>query len=294
MTRYLVSFIFLLSTFSVVAKPLNIGITLHPYYSYVSNIIGDKAQITPLIDTGFNPHNYALSPADITRLNSMDVLVVNGIGHDEFALSAVIAINPENLTLVEANESVPLIGKNNKPNPHTFVSIDAAIRQVYGIAKALGKQDPKNAKYFIKNAFAYAKRLRSLKKPVQQLLMDKDLSQIKIASTHNAYGYLLQEFGLTVSAVVEPAHGVSPSASQLQKTIDDIREADIDVLFTELNMANSYIDVIEKETGIRVYHFSHMTHGEYRADMVEKEMQHNLSKLGEALTFALNNAKSTL
>ena len=114
------------------------------------------------------------------------------------------------------------------------------------------------------------------------------MSKVKIASTHNAYGYLLQEFGLTVSAVVEPAHGVKPSASQLQATIDEIRKADIDVLFTELNMSNDYIDVIEKETGIKIYHFSHMTHGEYTKELVELEMRHNINKLAEALTYAAN------
>jgi zinc transport system substrate-binding protein len=39
-------------------KPLRIGITLHPYYSYVSNIVGDKAEVVPLIPAGFNPHAY--------------------------------------------------------------------------------------------------------------------------------------------------------------------------------------------------------------------------------------------
>jgi len=36
-------------------KPLRIGITLHPYYSYVTNIVGDKAEVVPLIPAGFNP-----------------------------------------------------------------------------------------------------------------------------------------------------------------------------------------------------------------------------------------------
>lgn len=263
-----------------------VGITLHPYYSYVANVLGTKGEVLPLIDAGFNPHNYALNPADIARLNELDALVVNGIGHDEFAIHAVSRINPKNLVMIYANKDVPLLGDGEKANPHTFVSIDAAIRQVYSIAKALGQLRPDDAKYFTKNAFLYAKKLRGMKKGVQALLINKDVSQIKIASTHNAYGYLLQEFGLTVSAVVEPAHGVKPSASQLQQTIDEIKQADIDVLFTELNMANSYVDVIEKETGIKIYHFSHMTHGEYSADLVEREMQHNVNTLVEALTYA--------
>lgn len=287
--------LFLLLTFAgfTIAEPstdkkLTVGITLHPYYSYVANVLGDKGEVLPLIETGFNPHSYSLNPADIARLNKLDALVVNGIGHDEFVMHAVERVNPKKLNMIFANKDVPLLGHGGKSNSHTFVSIDAGIRQVYSIAKGLGKIDPENAKYFSKNAFLYAKKLRALKKNVQHILINKDLSKVKIASTHNAYGYLLQEFGLTVSAVVEPAHGVKPSASQLQATIDEIRKADIDVLFTELNMSNDYIDVIEKETGIKIYHFSHMTHGEYTKELVELEMRHNINKLAEALTYAAN------
>ena len=272
-------------------EPLTVGITLHPYYSYVANVLGDKGQVLPLIETGFNPHNYALNPADIAQLNKLDALVVNGIGHDEFVMHAVDRINPPNLTVIYANKDVPLLGNGEKSNPHTFVSIDAAIRQIYSIAKGLGRLDPSNAKHFSKNAFLYAKKLRALKKQVQDVLIEKDLSKVKIASTHGAYGYLLQEFGLTISAVVEPAHGVKPSAAQLQTTIDKIREIDIDVLFTELNMENNYVEVIEQETGIKIYHFSHMTHGAYSADLVEREMRHNITKLAEALTYAADKER---
>ncbi|MEM1141756.1 MAG: zinc ABC transporter substrate-binding protein [Pseudomonadota bacterium] len=267
---------------------IQVGITLHPYFAYVSNVVGEHADVVPLIETGFNPHSYTLSPADIARLQTMDVLVVNGIGHDEFALEAAERLGLPDLVVLNANEDVPLLGTAASPNPHTFVSIDAAVRQVYRIAKGLSAVDPGHAVAYRKNAYAYAKRLRKLKRPLQETLINKDISEVKIASTHNAYGYLLQEFGLTVSAVVEPAHGVLPSAAQLQKTIDTIRSLNVDVLFTELNMENNYVETIEKETGIRLFHFSHMTHGEYSRYQVEEEMTHNLDKLQEALLYAVS------
>ncbi|MCH2159926.1 MAG: zinc ABC transporter substrate-binding protein [Oleiphilaceae bacterium] len=278
---------------SATAK-LNIGITLHPYHSYVTNIVSDRANVMPLIEAGFNPHAYKLSPADLNRLKNMDAIVVNGIGHDEFAMEAIRKLNLPNLTVIEANAAVPLISKQGGKvhNPHTFVAIDATIRQVYTIARELGKLDPNNAKFFLKNALSYAKKLRTIKNKALENISPLDIGLIRIASTHGAYGYLLQEFGMTVSAVVEPAHGVSPSASQLQDTINKIKSANVQVLFTELNMPNQYVDVIENETGTRIYHFSHMTYGEYRDALVLEDMTHNLKTLVEALTYAsetLNN-----
>ncbi|USD67273.1 zinc ABC transporter substrate-binding protein [Vibrio sp. SCSIO 43136] len=282
-------FVSYLSAYSpTVLAQLNIGITLHPYYSYVKNIVGDRAKVTPLIDAGFNPHAYKLSPADLDRLNSMDAIVINGIGHDQFAVDVLERLNLPNLSIIEANSQVPLISKagSGTYNPHTFVSIDAAIRQVYTIAKALAKLDPENGRYFQKNALNYAKKLRAIKQQALKKITALNLENVRIASTHGAYAYLLQELGMTVTAVVEPAHGVSPNASQLQDTITKIRNANVQVLFTELNMANQYVEVIEKESNTRLFHFSHMTYGEYREELVEQDMSQNLNTLVTALSYA--------
>ncbi|WP_415884336.1 metal ABC transporter solute-binding protein, Zn/Mn family [Neptuniibacter sp. QD72_48] len=296
MIKRLITFSLFLFSSALMAEPLKVGITLHPYYAYVANIVKDRAEIVPLVDAGFNPHSYELQPADLKRLMTMDALVVNGIGHDEFAFRALEALEAQNgkqrkkIKVILANQDVPLLAAENTVgawNPHTFVSISAAIRQVYTIAKNLGELDPDNAKFYKKNAVQYARKLRTLKNQYTQALNGLDLSGIRIASTHNAYGYFLQEFGIGIDTVIEPAHGVEPSASQLQGTIDRIRDAQVQVLFTELNMDYRYVETVEKATGIGLYHFSHLTFGEYDAELVYREMEHNLKTLVKALKSAL-------
>ena len=58
------------------------------------------------------------------------------------------------------------------------------------------------------------------------------------------------------------------------------------VLFTELDMDNRYVELIQNATGIRIYHFSHMTFGDYDPDLVSREMDHNLKTLVKALSLA--------
>lgn len=273
------------------ADRLVVGITLHPYYSYVSQVAGERAEVLPVIESGFNPHSYEMQPSDLRRLSRMDALVVNGIGHDEFVMHALENLELPDLTVIYANQDLPLLSSgrgSNSYNPHTFVSIDAAIRQVYTIARELGRLDPDNASYYQANALRYARELRAMKNRYLGRILELDLSGVRIASTHNAYGYLLQEFGIGIDTVIEPAHGVEPNATQLQDTIERIRAANIRVLFTELDMENRYVSVIEDATGIGIYHFSHMTHGEYDADLVMREMEHNLATLVKALTTAVS------
>ncbi|CAG23080.1 metal ABC transporter solute-binding protein, Zn/Mn family [Photobacterium profundum] len=270
---------------------LTIGITLQPYYSYVKAVVGDKANVLPLVDAGFNPHNYLPQPNDLRRLKQMDVIVVNGIGHDDFALKVIKAANRDDLIVIEANKDVPLLPAlgesvgDGAVNPHTFVGLSTTIQKVYTIASELAKIDPENARTYRKNARAYATQFRMMKREAMLTLGDLDTAGMKVATTHNAYGYILQEFGVDVATVIEPAHGVEPSASQLQGTIEKIRASGIDVLFYELNMPNRYVETIEEATGVQLYRFSHITHGEYESDKVAIEMKENLTTLVEAMKF---------
>ncbi|WP_394250247.1 metal ABC transporter solute-binding protein, Zn/Mn family [Vibrio profundi] len=298
--RKILHFAALLAVFAfpvnaVAKEKLSIGITLQPYYSYVKAVVGDKAKIVPLVDAGFNPHNYLPQPNDLKRLNQMDLIVVNGIGHDDFALKVIDASQRDDLIVIKANKEVPLLPAMGQSvgqgavNPHTFVGLSTTIQKVYTIANELSAIDPDNAKYYRKNARRYAKTFRLMKRDAMASLGQLNTSGMKVATTHNAYGYILQEFGVDVAAVIEPAHGVEPSASQLQGTIEKIRQSGIDVLFYELNMPNRFVDTIEAETGVQLYRFSHMTHGEYEAEKVEVEMKANLDTLIEAMKFAAGN-----
>lgn len=224
-------------------KRLRIGITLHPYYSYVSNIVGDKAEVVPLIPAGFNPHAYEPRAEDIKRIGGLDVVVLNGVGHDDFAERMIAASEKPDVALIEANAGVPLLaatgqaarGAGKVVNPHTFLSISASIAQVNTIARELGKLDPDNAKAYRQNARAYGKRLRTLRAQALGQLSQERGAELRVATIHGAYDYLLREFGLEVTAVVEPAHGIEPSPSQLKKTIDQLKELDVQVIFSEMD-----------------------------------------------------------
>ncbi|MCL9776257.1 metal ABC transporter solute-binding protein, Zn/Mn family [Vibrio methylphosphonaticus] len=286
----------LLSTFvhaenTVPAKKLVVGTTLHPYYSYVKTVVGEHADVLPLVDHGFNAHNYQAQPEDLKRLAKMDAIVINGIGHDDFALEVLRSANRTDLTVINANYSVPLLPAmgasvgEDAVNPHTFIGITTTIQKLYTIADELGKIDPDNARAYRQNARTAAMQFRRIKQQAMMATTDISTQGMKVATTHNAYNYLLQEFGIVVDAVIEPAHGVEPSASQLQETIKKIKSSNVNILFYELNMPNRFVETIERETGVKLFYFSHMTHGSFEKDKVLNETKQNLDTLVEAIKF---------
>lgn len=296
---FLALMLFILASVSVNAKTLRIGVTLHPYYSYVSNIVADKAEVVPIIPMGFNPHAYEPRSEDIKRINNLDVMVVNGIGHDDFVERMIQASDHPHLKIIEANANVPLLAATGAAarvnsansteaagrvvNAHTFLSVTGSIAQVNTITRELAKMDPENADFYRKNAREYTKKLRQLRADALQKLAAIPAQQLRVATIHGAYDYLLREFGLEVTAVVEPAHGIEPSPAQLKKTIDELKRLDVHVIFSEMDFPSTYVDTIRQETGVSLYPLTHISYGEYEVDKLEKETAKNLDVVVRAI-----------
>ena len=270
---------------------LRVGVTLQPYYSFVSNIGGDKMEVVPAIRGDiYDVHNYKARPEDIKKMATLNILVVNGIGHDEFIYGIVRSARMGGkIKIINANKGVslmPVSGMRTKTrvmNPHSFISITSSIQQIYTIARELGQIDPANKAYYNKNAQAYAQKLRNMKAAAITKVNHLKNLNMRVATSHAGYDYLLSEFGLRVRAVIEPAHGVEPSASDIKAIIDTIKRDKIDVVFVDAQAPNKYSTTIQKATGVRIRSLSHMSRGAYTKDGFERFMKYNLDSLTSAM-----------
>ena len=280
--------ILLLCACSISFAKLTIGVSLHPYYSFARNIVGNRANVVPLIDANSNPHGYRVVPQDIENAMKLDVVILNGIGHDEFAFQILRAAGVfDRIEKIYANDGVALIPQSistDMVNSHTFVSISPSIQQIYTIANRLAEIDPANANFYRTNAQKYARQLRALKAEYMEKLLAVKGNDFRCATIHGGYSYLLQEFGFQVEAVIEPSHGVNPTASQMKETIEKIRAANVQVIFSESDYPPTFIRTIRDETGVRVVALSHLSNGEYTADFFEKGMRFNLEQLLKAVS----------
>ena len=292
MFKKLIAFLMILFSFTSFAKDkLKIGVTLQPYYSFVENVVKDKAEVIPVVRLDlYDSHSYQPKPEDIKRINNLDVLVVNGIGHDEFIFDILNAADrKKDIKVLYANKNVslmPIAGSirgEKVMNPHTFISVTTSIQQVYNIAKELGNIDSANKDFYLKNARDYAKKLRKLKSDALNEIKNLGNVDIRVATLHGGYDYLLSEFGIDVKAVIEPSHGAQPSAADLEKIIKIIKKEKIDIIFGEKNFNNKFVETIHKETGVEVRSLSHMTNGPYEANGFEKFIKIDLDEVVKAI-----------
>jgi len=266
-------------------RPLKIGVTLHPYYSWTKNVVGDLPgyEVRSILPGEIDAGDYQPRPEDIKKLVDLDAIVVNGIGHDDFIMPMIKASANTHLTIIRINETTPQIhaAHGTGVNSHTFISFTNAIQQTYAIQKALAALRPQDAAALQKNAADYARRLRLIKADASQKIANAKIK--RVVTVHDGYGYLMQEFGLEIAGVVQPAHGLTPSAAELRDMVKLLQREKIRVVFTEETFPPALLKVLQDEAGVKVYVITHIASGAYTADKFEREMQRNVDTMVRAL-----------
>ena len=274
----------LLAVTMLLSPALKVGVTLHPYYSWTKSVVGDtNVEVRPILPDDVDSGNYQPSPGDIKKLADLDAIVVNGVGHDDFIFDMIKASGNTKIVLIKPSEGIPLLKSANggTVNAHTFISFTNAIEGTYAIEKSLDALAPSLAPQFAKNASDYARRLRKMKADAAAKLADAKVT--RVITVHDGYGYLMQEFGIDVDGVVEPAHGIVPSAAELQAIVEKAKKDDVHVVFAEESFPKPMLDVLREEAGAKVYVISHIEGGGYTAQTFEKAMQQNVDAMVKAL-----------
>jgi zinc transport system substrate-binding protein len=266
-------------------RSLKIGVTLHPYYSWTKNVVGDLPgyEVRSILPGEIDAGDYQPRPEDIKKLADLDVIVVNGIGHDDFVFPMIKASANTHIVIIRTNDVTPQIhaAHGTGVNSHTFISFTNAVQQTYAIQKALAALRPQDAAALQRNAADYARRLRAIKSAAAQKLANAKIK--RVVTVHDGYGYLLQEFGLEIAGVVQPAHGLTPSAAELRDMVKLLQREQIRVVFSEETFPQALLKVLQDEAGVKVYVITHIASGAYTADKFEREMQRNVDTMVRAL-----------
>lgn len=268
---------------------LRIGVTLHPYYSWLSNIVTEQTEVVPILPESSDPHTYQVLPEDLDGLSQLDALVINGLGHDAFIFPMLQAAGDKAPELIRPNAGIPLINRDATdsrgaaPNSHTFLSITGAVHQVANLSSALQRLDPDRSADYQHNAREYRRRLRRLLADALREMKRMRVDHLRIGTVHDGYSYLFQELGLRVHAVVQPRHGVQPSPRQLSDSIRRIKASGVNLLFAEMDYEKRFVDIVREETGTRVARLSHISKGTYAAAQYETQMAGNLRQILNAI-----------
>lgn len=224
-------------------------------------------------------HDYQMTPADMKKLESANVFVVNGAGMESF-LDKVVK-DQKDLTVIEASKGIDLIKDDHGINPHVWLNVDNVIIEVQNIADGLAKADPQHADQYKANAKAYIDKLQLLQHDIHQQI--DPLPNRQIVTFHEAFPYFAREFNLSVVGVIEVEPGEAPSPKQVEEISAVVNKMKHKVIFTEPNFAPDAAKTIAQETGAKIYTLDPGESGSDSPDAYIDMMKKNTQVLVEAL-----------
>lgn len=289
------------------APPLHVLASTFPIYQFTRNITRDVPgiEVELMIPAALGcPHDYALTPQDMSKLARADVLVINGLGMEEF-LGAPVARANSRLRLIDSSRGIGQLlayadeeddhekeaghahhhGHNHDhgTNPHLFASPRMAALVVANIARDLAGIRPEAAAQLTANGRAYSDRLNRLADEMAEL--GRKLSNKRIVSQHGVFDYLARDMGLMVVAVVQEHGGQDPSAAEMRRLIAAIRTQKAGALFTEPQYPDAMGKTIARETGIPAASLDPGANGPDQAPLTwyEQIMRANMQTLDKTL-----------
>lgn len=262
-------------------KKLSIIASFYPMYVMALNVAGDVPGVevsclTPAVSGCL--HDYALTPREMKRFETADILVANGAGMESF-LDQARAVN-RRMRVLSLSDGIPLIEEGGVGNPHVWVSVSGAMAEVANLVDGLSRVDPVHAAAYARNGGAYLDRLSRLSGRMRAELAP--LRGLPVVTFHEAFPYFAREFGLEICAVVEREPGSAPSAREIALTITTIREKNARVIFSEPQYPSEAAGTIARETGARVYVLDPAVTGPDRPDAYITIMEKNLATLKQA------------
>ena len=199
---------------------LKVVVTIFPIYDWVCQIAGpDLADVTMLLDTGADLHNFQPTVQDILRVAQCDVFIFVGGESDGWTDSVIAtANNPalRALNLMEALgervkeeeivEGMQAEEEEEEEGPagdeHIWLSLQNADALVAVIANSLSEADPAHADLYQANAAAYQEQLRALDEKYREAV-DAAAFHTILFGDRFPFRYLADDYGLTYYAAFQ-------------------------------------------------------------------------------------------
>lgn len=134
-------------------------------------------------------------------------------------------------------------------DPHAWQSIENAMIYVDNITEGLAKTDPENASIYYANRAEYVAELEALEAEVDAMIESIPAERRKIVTSHDAFGYMAEHYGLEFKAPQGLSTASEASAADVAALITQIREEGISAVFVETITDNRLIEQIADETG---------------------------------------------
>ena len=226
----------------------------------VKIIGGDHVTVTSIARGNQDPHYVEILPSYMLKVRKADIYFMVGMELDLWAQQIIDGSRNRKVMVVDCSVEI------NKMEVPTG-QIDASMGDIHRFGNPHYWLDPVNGKLIArmvaeklinhdsKNAEQYQSNLTQFENDLNSAISIwtkrfSDLRNKNIIFYHNSWPYFSKRFGLITVGFLEPKPGITPSPSQLNQVINQIKENEIEVIASESYFSDRAPKFIESKTNV--------------------------------------------
>ncbi len=265
----------------------------------VREVGGDAADVTALVGSDRDAHSFEPAPSDARALSGADVVVVNGLGFEGWLDRLVRSSGFKGIRIVatdgvKTRRRAATGGGHGGGHNHSHDGIDPHVWQdpgrvqtmVRNIAGGLAAADAGRASIYARNADAYLARLAELDGWISGQIATVPVERRKIITSHDAFGYFADRYGVDFRAPRGVSMEAEPSAADLARLIREIRRAKIKIVFMENISDPRMMEQLARESGARMggrLYSDALSRADGPAPTYLAMMRYNVTRLRDAM-----------
>lgn len=238
-------------------EELRVVATTTVFADLVAQVGGDAVRVTSLVPKGGVVETFDPTPADLRAVADADLIVMNGLGLDDW-LAPVLEDSGTAAPIVVLAEDLPGAtyqggdDPDEPGNPHLWLNVRYAMGYVDRIVEGLAMADPANAERYRSGGSIYNERLEALDAEVMARINAIPERDRVIVSFHEAFPYFAAAYGLTIVGTIVDAPGQDPSAGEIAALVAAIKESGAKAVFGEAQFNPELVQTVADEADVVV------------------------------------------
>lgn len=241
---------------------LNVVASFYPMQFLAERIGGGHVSVSTLTKPGVEPHDLELSPRQIGGLSDADyILYLKGIQpavDDAIKLSeSEHTVDAAKLTTLEDHGTEAggeehgheHEGEEPGADPHIWLDPVKYAEVAKGVGKSLEKTDPDHAADYRKNTDTLVKELGALDTAYKTGL--RNTSTKTFITTHSAFGYLAERYGLTQEGIAGIDPEAEPSPARISALHSIAEKKKVTTVFFETLASDKTAKTVARDTSLR-------------------------------------------
>lgn len=246
---------------------LTVVASFYPLQFVAERVGGTSLRVSNLTPVGAEPHDLEVSPRDMAALQDAD-LVVYLSGFAPALDDAIADLDPARVFDAAAAARLNLKSSDgehadhdgqgegsqaaddhpdNGVDPHFWLDPTRLASVADGIATRLAELEPSRADEVDANTAALLSELAGLDSAFRQGLAD--CASTDIVTSHTAFGYLADRYGLTQVGISGLSPEEEPSPAELAKVTEFVRQHDVSTIYYETLVDPAVAETVAADTG---------------------------------------------